>query len=306
MRIEQLQYITDIERTGSIAHTSERLFISSPGISLAISNLEEELGVKLFDRSRTGLEPTVTGKKIIIKAQEILNRIEEFKLEAKSGSSEIEGQLSIASVSSFCKEIIPKTSVELKSKFPGITLKINETGLGQVHKEILKGNADIGIIFDPFPSGEEHQLLVSKHLFDSIMMVSFRKDSALSDLKQIYIEDIIKYPIALNYDYNNGKDKYFSQTFGEYNKLNIQVQSQNSETKKHFIAHGLAIGIETELSVLSDPFYQREDIIVKPVLGLTPKISYHYIHLKNQHLSTAAKVFLKELMAQIESFNLQL
>lgn len=302
MRIEQLQYITDIDKTGSIAHTSERLYISSPGISLAISNLEEELGVKIFERSRTGLEPTEAGKKLIIKAQEILNRIEEFKLEAKSDSSEIEGQLSIASISSFCKEIIPKTSVELKSKFPGITLKINETGLSQVSKEVLKGNADIGITFNPFPSSEDNQLLISKHLLDSTMMVSFRKDSVLSDLNQIYIEDLIKYPIALSYDYNNGKDKHFSEVFGEYSKFNIQVQSQNSDTKKYFIAHGLAIGIETELSVISDPFYQREDIIVKPILGSVPKMPYYSIRLKNQHFSTAAQAFLKELNAQINCF----
>ena len=86
MRIEQFLYITEVSKTGSIAKTSERLYVSSPGISLAISNLEEELGVKIFERSRTGLEPTETGKNLIIIAQEILYHIEKFKQKAKSDS----------------------------------------------------------------------------------------------------------------------------------------------------------------------------------------------------------------------------
>lgn len=302
MRIEQLIYITEIAKTGSIANTSERLYVSSPGISLAISSLEEEIGVKIFERSRTGLVPTELGKKLIIKAQEILNSIEEFKLEAKSESSEIEGQISISAVTSLCKGIIPKTSAELKAKFPGITLEIKETGPSQVRKDVLNGKADIGLIFNPFPSGEENQLLISTHLIDSTMMICFRKDSTLAKLEQINIEDIIKYPIALSYKNNNGKDKYFSQVFGEYGKFNIQIQSQNSDTRKYFIEEGLAIGFETELTAKIDPFYQRDDIIVKPVLGLDSKMSYYCIRLKNQHFSAAAKAFMKELYAQVNSF----
>ncbi|MCM2534262.1 LysR family transcriptional regulator [Neobacillus pocheonensis] len=119
-------FITEIAKTGSIVNTSDRLFVSSPAISLAISSLEEELGVKIFERSRNGLEPTEIGKKLIIAAQEILNQIEKFKQEAKSDSSEIEETLSISAVQSLCRSIIPKTSAVLKAKFPKITLQIKE------------------------------------------------------------------------------------------------------------------------------------------------------------------------------------
>ncbi|UPM55221.1 LysR family transcriptional regulator [Gottfriedia acidiceleris] len=301
MRIEQLLYITEIAKTGSIANTSERLYVSSPGISLAISGLEEELGVKIFERYRTGLEPTEIGKRLIIKAQRILNSIEEFKLEAKSDSSDIEGLISISAVTSLCKGIIPKASAKLKSKFPGITLEIKETGPSQVRKDVLNGKADIGLTFNPFPSGKENQMLISTHLLDSRMMICFRKDSNLAKLNQINIEDILKQPLALSFKNSNGKDKYFSQLFGEHDNFNIQIQSQNSDTRKYFIAEGLAVSFEPELTAKFDPFYRREDIIVKPVLGLDSKMSYYCIRLKNQHYSAASQAFMKELNLQVNS-----
>ena len=167
MRIEQFLYITEIAKTGSIATAAERLYVSSPGISLAISSLEEELGIKIFERSRTGLEPTETGKKLIIKAQEILNCIEEFKQEAKGDSTDIEGHLSISADPAICRSIIPKTSADLNAKFPGITLQIKESSSPQVRKDVLNGEADIGLVFNlPF-FYEENQLLTSTQIIDS-------------------------------------------------------------------------------------------------------------------------------------------
>ncbi|MEH7480793.1 LysR family transcriptional regulator [Neobacillus drentensis] len=301
MRIEQFLYITEIAKTGSIATAAERLYVSSPGISLAISSLEEELGKKIFERSRTGLEPTETGKKLIIKAQEILNCIEEFKQEAKGDSTDIEGQLSISADPAICRSIIPKTSAELNAKFPGITLQIKESTSPQVRKDVLNGDADIGLVFNLSFFHEENQLLTSTQIIDSSMMLCFRNDSELASKDILTLEDIHKYPIVANYLSDNDRKNFLTQVFGEYSNLNILVHSQNSETKKYFISQGLAIGFEPDIVIKSDPFYQREDIIVKPVKGIDLKLSYYSIRLKSKFLSAAGKEFLKELQVQAKN-----
>lgn len=300
MRIEQFLYITEIAKTGSIATTAERLYVTSPGISLAISSLEKELGVKIFERSRTGLEPTETGKKIIIKAQKILNCIEEFKHEAKIDSSEIEGHLSISSDPAICRSIMPKTSAELKLKFPRITLQIKESPTSQVRKDVLNGDADIGLVFYPSSSREENQLLATTHIIDSFMMLCFRKNSELASKEVLTMMDIDNYPIAANLNENDRK--HHSQVFGKHNKLNILVQSQNSETKKYFISQGLAVGFEPELIIKSDPFYQGDEILAKPVLGIDSRMSYYCIRLKSKFLSAVEKEFLLELQNQANYF----
>lgn len=302
MRIDQLLFITDIARTGSIANTSERLYVSSSAISQAIRNLEEELGVKIFERSRTGLEPTCAGRKIIIKAQEIINRIEDLKNEAKLDSSEIKGHLTISAVSSFCKSIIPKTCAEIKAKFPRITFEINEKDPHQVKKDVLKGNVDFGINFYTFSTLEDNQLLTTTHLLDTPMMVCFRKDSDLARIKNITIDDVIKHPIALSFIDNKDKIKYYAPIFGENRKFKTIIQSQNSDIRKYFISQGIAAGFETKLTLESDPFYHRDDFIIKPILGIDTTLSYYCILLKNQHFSAAGQEFLKELCTQSNRF----
>ena len=293
MRIEQLVYITEIAKTGLITNASERLYVSASAMSQAISSLEDELGVRLFERSRTGLEQTEVGKQLIIIAQEILDRIEEFKHKARGNSSEIEGNLSISAFPGLCRSILPSASAELKAKFPKVTLHIKESQPSQVRRDVLNGDADIGLIWSTASSREDNQLLTKKHIIDISLMICFRKDSELASKDIITMEDIYKYPIAVSL-----KDKNFYSIFGKYNKLNILVQSHNSDTKKHFISQGLAIGFEADLTIKADPFYQREDIIVKPVIGLESKLSYNCIRIKNQYLSLAGQEFLKELQVQ--------
>ncbi|MGF9909751.1 LysR family transcriptional regulator [Brevibacillus porteri] len=301
MRIEQLIYITEIAKTGSIANAAERLFVSSPGISLAISSLEEELGVKIFDRSRTGLEPTELGKKLIARAQEILNHIEEFKNEARHDSSEFEGQLSISTVPGICRTIIPKTLASINLKFPKVHLHVKETHLTQVRKDVLNGDVDIGIIYS-FPSShEENQLLTTTHITDTSMMVCFRNDSELASRDILYMEDLYSYPLVGSTNLSDTK-KFHAYVFGEFDKINFLVQSQNYETKKHFISQGLALGFETRLTTKTDPFFQREDIVCKPVIAKEPLVSYYCIKLKNQYFSAVGKEFLKELQVQAEPF----
>lgn len=302
MRIDQLIFITDIARTGSIANTSERLYVSSSAISQAIRQLEEELGVKIFERSRTGLEPTRTGQKIIIKAQKIINGIEDLKNEAKSDFAELEGHLTISAVSSFCKIIIPKTCAEIKAKFPRITFEINEKNPHQVKKDVLRGNASFGINFYTYSTLEDNQLLTTTHLLDTPMMVCFRKDSELARINNISIDDIIKHPIAVSFTDNKDKNKYYAPIFGKNRELKTIIQSQNSDTRKYFISQGIAVGIETRLTLESDSFFHHEDFIIKPIFGINTILSYYCIRLKNQHFTAAAREFMKELCTQANRF----
>ncbi|UPM55237.1 LysR family transcriptional regulator [Gottfriedia acidiceleris] len=303
MRIEQFLYITEIAKTGSIATTAQRLYVSSPSISLAISSLEEELGVKIFERSRTGLEPTETGKKLIIKAQKILNNIEELRQESQVNASQITGSLTISADPAISRSLIPKTFAEVKAKFPGINPEIKDASSSQVRKDVLNGDADIGLICYPSGLREENQLLITTHIIDNPWLLCFRKDSELASKDNLTIEDIQQYPLAANLS-DFDRRKFHSMVFRENSNLNfnVLVQSQQTETKKHFISQGLAIGFESSLSIKSDPFYQSEDIIVKPVLGINNNFSYYCIRLKSKFFSAAAKEFLKELKLQAENF----
>ena len=79
MKLEYLHYIVEVNRCRSISKAAKNLYITQPTLSVALSNLEEELGYPLFVRSRQGVIPTNEGLKIIESAQEIIIKMNELQ-----------------------------------------------------------------------------------------------------------------------------------------------------------------------------------------------------------------------------------
>lgn len=301
MRIEQLIYITEIEKSGSIAITSKRLHLSPQNISQAIKNLEEELGVKIFDRSRTGLEPTFEGQILIKKAEGILNNIEDFKQEAKKHSAKADESLTISAFYSLCRTIVPQTIAVFKEKFPLVKLEINEALVPyQVQSDVLNGEAHIGLTVLTPSLVEINPILTLSHILDSPLYVYFRKNSELTTKNSISTKDLIKYPIVANVR-DSEIDKY-KEKLQKYGKPNFLFVSTSSDIKKLMVLQGLAIGFESALSISSDIHVQEGDLIAAPVTDIEEPLSFYSIHLKNKRLSLLAKEFLKELQRQAELF----
>lgn len=97
MNIEQLEYVVEVAKTKSISIASENLKISQSGISRSISNLENELGMKLFIRSKSGTLLTDDGEKIVKIAYEIVSKLQLLKEEAQVITTSIHGKLKISS-----------------------------------------------------------------------------------------------------------------------------------------------------------------------------------------------------------------
>lgn len=83
MNIDQLLYVVEVAKTGSITTAAENLHVTPAGVSQSISNLEKRLGITIFARSRKGSSPTLEGKATIKKAYEIISKYQELLEESK-------------------------------------------------------------------------------------------------------------------------------------------------------------------------------------------------------------------------------
>lgn len=135
MRIDQLIYLVEISRLGSISLAAEHLHISQPTISLAINNLEKELGKKLFVRSRLGTHPTEDGKIIIHKARQIVSILEEIKELTDPNSNQLTGSLIMSAVPGFSISLLPKTFVNYKKNSPASNLNCSKEGRFKLPKK---------------------------------------------------------------------------------------------------------------------------------------------------------------------------
>ena len=86
MTIQQLQYVLEISRTGSVSKAAKTLYLSQPNLSNAIKNLENELGITIFERTPMGMQLTASGMKLAKKATSIMADIQEITRTVCSGS----------------------------------------------------------------------------------------------------------------------------------------------------------------------------------------------------------------------------
>ena len=82
MNITELRYLVAIMKWGSVSAAAKQLYAAQPNVSKALKNLEEEYGLRIFERSSTGMIPTEQGKRFIRQAQRVLQQVDDLKQEA--------------------------------------------------------------------------------------------------------------------------------------------------------------------------------------------------------------------------------
>src|SRR5699024_2371151 len=145
MNLEQLKYTVEVAKSGSLTIASEELHITQSAISQAITGLEKELGVKIFKRSRHGATPTDVGNKIIKKAIEALNKLDELQMEANQSLNLINGNLRIGTIPSPLM-YLPKTLSSYKKDYPNVRIQIFEKSSQDIIHDIKQDKLDIGLI----------------------------------------------------------------------------------------------------------------------------------------------------------------
>jgi DNA-binding transcriptional LysR family regulator len=160
--LRQLEYFIAAGETGSISQASDRINISSPSISTAISQLEQELEVQLFVRHHAqGLSLTPAGRVMLMEAKRLIEQAEAMYSAATATSEEVRGQLNIGCLTTLAPMILPELALSFMSAFPKASIRPfadhQETLLSGLHKATI----DIAITYDlQIPQGIDFMPLV--------------------------------------------------------------------------------------------------------------------------------------------------
>jgi len=142
----QLQYAVLLSKARSFSNVAESLNISQPALSKQIIALENELGVKLFDRSSTPLTLTAAGEHFAAKAEQLLYEEDQLLKAMEQYRTGESGRL-IIGVSPFrSMYLMPLFVKQLKARFPGLQVVLSEANSAQLHKGITEGQYDFAIM----------------------------------------------------------------------------------------------------------------------------------------------------------------
>jgi LysR family transcriptional regulator, hydrogen peroxide-inducible genes activator len=149
MNLQQLEYIVAVDQHRHFAKAAEKSFVTQPTLSMMIQKLEEELGIKIFDRKKQPVSPTIEGVEIITRARQILFQANSLKQFAKELQGEISGELHLGIIPTLAPYLLPLFLKPFSRKYPQLKIFIKEMVTDEIIIKLKSGEMDIGILATP-------------------------------------------------------------------------------------------------------------------------------------------------------------
>lgn len=238
MTLSELRFVVAVAKERNFRRASEKCFVSQPALSLAIKKLEEDLGVLIFERSRTDISPTPIGEKIIeqaIKAIEEVNHIREI---AKQGNNQLSGAFRLGLIYSVGPYLLPEIIPILRQNAPDMPLDIEENLTVQLEAQLKNGVIDAAVVALPFDVAGINTL----PLYDEKYVVMVPVDHHWANLKSISADKLAEENVLL---LNSGHcySHQVLQACPDLSRKGQVLQGNSLETIRNMVASNLGITV---------------------------------------------------------------
>ena len=146
MTLQQLEYIIAVDCHRHFGKAAEHCHVTQPTLSAMIQKLEEELGVRLFDRGVQPIEPTSVGKKVIEQAQNVLKKTQHIKEIVDEEQGSIRGTFRLGILPTIAPYLLPRFYVKFMKLYPSLDIRMVEMKISEIEIALVKGELDAAII----------------------------------------------------------------------------------------------------------------------------------------------------------------
>ena len=150
MTLTELRYVVALAQERHFGRAAQKCFVTQPTLSLALAKLEDELGVKLFERNKNDVIATPRGQAIIEQARRVLDEVGKIQGLARGGQDQLAGALRLGAIPTIGPYILPDLIPVLKKKAPSMPLVIEENLTGNLAPMLREGELDVVLIALPF------------------------------------------------------------------------------------------------------------------------------------------------------------
>lgn len=192
MDIKQLKYFLAIAEESSFSKAAERLYIAQPPLSHQLKLLEDELGVKLVERTTRRLQLTDAGKALQQRSKQLLEFLETSVKEVKDIHNGLQGMLSIGTVSSAGAALLPERVKTFHENYPGIDFEILDEDTAKIIELLEHAVIDIGIIRTPFNLDNFEAIILPDE-----PMIAVSNSELAGGKKALKLTDLIHTPLII-------------------------------------------------------------------------------------------------------------
>ncbi|MFH0342529.1 MAG: hydrogen peroxide-inducible genes activator [Chromatiales bacterium] len=239
MNLNELRYLVAVAQERSFRRAAERCFISQPALSLAIQKLEDELSVRLLERSKTEVTVTPIGERVIEQAQRALEEIGRIKDIARQGQDQLVGPLSLGVIYTVGPYLLPALIPVLRRRAPGMPLAVEENLTENLEVLLRNGKLDVALIALPFDAPG----IITRPLYDEAFEVVLPAEHPWASRSSIKAKELSKERVLLltaGHCFSN----QVTEACPELAARGGQIQQGNSlETIRNMVASGLGITV---------------------------------------------------------------
>lgn len=296
MKLDQLRTFQKVALTGSFTKAARKLFLTQPAVSQQIKALEDNYGVRLFDRKGKTIELTHEGKALYSKINVLLNELKDIEKLFEELSEIDIGRIDIASTAIFSTYFLPRAMGRFNKRYQGIELELHTGNSHKVISKLLEGSADFGFggVVKPEPDIEYTMI----HQEPFVFVVG--AEHPLVNRSRVTVEDLKTFPFIWREHGTLIRRKMEEMLGGNHASaiFNNVIVVQNVETVKRLVEEGYGVTIIPEIAVRREiaAGWLREVYFA----GLDLKASYYLLYPRKRPLSNHARTFLHLLPETVD------
>ena len=291
MEIHQLRYVVAVARTGNFSRAAEQCHIAQPSISQQIQKLEDELGERLFERTKREARLTGHGEAFLLRAMRILEEVDAAKREAKDAKDLLHGRLTVGVLPTIAPYLIPNLLARFTAKYPRIEIVVHEDTTAGLLRLAHAYEIDFALASRPITD----QRMEVKDLFTEELLLALPPGHPLTRKRIVNLPDLENERFIVMKEGHCLGDQLLNFCERRALKPNISFRSAQLETVQALVCSGIGVSLIPAMAACC----QREDLPEYRSLP-RPRPSRKIVALwpQQRSLGRAAKEFLKTAFRQ--------
>ena len=261
MNLHQFRFVQEaVRRNLNLTEAAKALHTSQPGVSKAIIELEEELGIEIFARHGKRLKRvTEPGEHVLRSIEVIMRELGNLKRIGEQYSAQDSGTLSIATTHTQARYVLPVPVAKLRETYPKVNISLHQGAPDQVARMLLDEVAEIGMATESLQNYPE---LVTLPCYEWQHMLVLPKDHALVSKAHLTLEDLAQQPLITYHPSFTGRTRIDTAFSKHHLTPRIALEAIDSDVIKTYVRLGLGVGLVAEMAVrdVSDT-----DLVVRPL-----------------------------------------
>jgi len=299
MELDQLRLFVDLVREQSFTRVAARNFITQPAVSLSMQRLEEELGVRLLERTTRKVLVTEEGRVVYDYAREILEKLQELRTALQERQDQVQGTVRLSTIHSIGLYELPAPLKEYIRRYPNVQLHIEYKLSEQVYQSVQEGDADLGLVAYP----EERGQVVTLPFLEDELVVICSRESPLAGRDSVRLSELNGHPFVA-FEPEIPTRRAVDALLTEHHvRVQLRMQCDNIEILKKMVEVGLGVSFVPLLSVQEE--VRTGAVSVLRVADVRVRRPVAILYRKGKSLTRAQQAFLDLLTSEGEEIILQ-